>query len=177
MTGIPTPRFDHAVAMAKFARDMVCKLDQELHVLADVLGSETLGLSMRVGLHSGQVTAGVLRGEKARFQLFGDTVNTAARIESTGKPNRIHASEATAKLLIQAGKHHWVKPREDTVVAKGKGEMKTYWIEPNVNQSVVTSSENDEDVSDDEGNTGVIALPESAPKKTQVVGSTYEVPL
>ena len=152
VTGIPTARADHAVAMAKFARDMLSKLDQELHTLADgsKLGAETLGLAMRVGLHSGPVTAGVLRGEKARFQLFGDSVNTAARIESNGKANRIHASESTAALLVQAGKSHWVVPREDPIFAKGKGEMKTFWIQPHNNQSVRSSSENDEENCDSE---------------------------
>jgi class 3 adenylate cyclase len=62
---------------------------------------------MRFGLHSGPVTAGVLRGDKSRFQLFGDTVNTAARIESTGQRNKIHLSKETADLLIAAGKSHW----------------------------------------------------------------------
>ena len=85
---------------------------------------------MRFGLHSGPVTAGVLRGDKSRFQLFGDTVNTAARIESTGQRNRIHISQETATLLEEAGKGHWLQPRDDLVVAKGKGEMKTYWIVP-----------------------------------------------
>ena len=83
---------------------------------------------MRIGLHSGPVTAGVLRGEKSRFQLFGDTVNTAARVESTGMRNRIHISEETANLLETASKGHWIKPREDLVHAKGKGELKTFWL-------------------------------------------------
>lgn len=47
---------------------------------------------MRAGLHSGQVTAGVLRGERARFQLFGDTVNTASRMETTSRLSRIQIS-------------------------------------------------------------------------------------
>jgi Adenylate and Guanylate cyclase catalytic domain len=74
------------------------------------------------------VTAGVLRGEKSRFQLFGDTVNTAARVESTGQKDRIHMSAETAEQLKAAGKENWTKPRDDKVVAKGKGEMETFWL-------------------------------------------------
>jgi hypothetical protein len=73
---------------------------------------------------------GVLRGQKSRFQLFGDTVNTAARMESTGKVNRIQASQTTADLLIQFNKGHWLKTREEPVEVKGKGKMQTYWVEP-----------------------------------------------
>lgn len=63
-------------------------------------------------------------------QLFGDTVNTAARMESTGKINCIQCSQATADLLIQAGKEYWIRPRKDPVHAKGKGKMNTYWVCP-----------------------------------------------
>ena len=59
---------------------------------------------MRIGLHSGAVTAGVLRGQNARFQLFGDTMNTAARVESTGMPGRVQISKTTADFLAAAGK-------------------------------------------------------------------------
>lgn len=76
---------------------------------------------MRVGIHSGPVTAGVLRGDKGRFQLFGDTVNTASRMESNGVKGRIHCSQTTADLLPQ----RWLTAREDKVFAKGKGEMQT----------------------------------------------------
>ncbi|KAL3911621.1 MAG: hypothetical protein SGILL_007208, partial [Bacillariaceae sp.] len=92
------------------------------------LGPETSMLNMRFGLHSGPVTAGVLRGRRARFQLFGDTVNKASRIETSGKAGRIHLSKETADLLIARGKGHWVEKREDAVTLKGLGNLNTYWL-------------------------------------------------
>lgn len=76
VTGLPEAQEDHAVRMAKFAAQCLTQVGPVLHSLAEKLGPETTDLSMRFGLNSGPVTAGVLRGEKARFQLFGDTVNT-----------------------------------------------------------------------------------------------------
>jgi hypothetical protein len=83
---------------------------------------------MRIGLHSGPVTAGVLRGERSRFQLFGDTMNTASRMESNGQAGKIQLSQETTDLLIAFGKQHWLIPRKDKIFAKGKGEMQTYWL-------------------------------------------------
>jgi hypothetical protein len=82
-------------------------------------------------MHSGPVTAGVLRGDRARFQLFGDTMNTASRMESTGMKDKIQLSQETVDLLQAAGKGSWVVPREDLIVAKGKGELHTYWLRTN----------------------------------------------
>jgi class 3 adenylate cyclase len=104
------------------------------------LGPDTRDLAMRVGFHSGPVTAGVLRGERARFQLFGDTVNTAARMESTGVKTKIQISQESADLMIASGKSMWIKPREERVVAKGKGELQTYWLKPKFQTEVATSS-------------------------------------
>ena len=84
MTGIPDPQEDHAVIMVKFAKDCMAKMSRLLQELAGTLGDDTLDLKMRVGIHSGSVTGGVLRGDKSRFQLFGSTMNTAARMESNG---------------------------------------------------------------------------------------------
>jgi hypothetical protein len=93
------------------------------------LGPGTAELALRFGIHTGPVTAGVLRGEKARFQLFGDTMNFASRIESTGMKNKIHLSKAVGDTLISRGKGHWVRLREGTVFAKGKGDVQTYWLQ------------------------------------------------
>jgi class 3 adenylate cyclase len=80
---------------------------------------------MRFGLHSGPVTAGVLRGDKARFQLFGDTINTTSLLEMTGKRDRIQISQETSEYLIKAGKQHWCKLREDKITAQGKQDGNT----------------------------------------------------
>lgn len=129
--------------MASFALECRVRMTDVTRKLERALGPDTSDLSMRFGLHSGPVTAGVLRGERSRFQLFGDTVNTAARMESTGQRDFIQVSESTAVLLIEAGKGHWVKPREDSVAVKGKGLMKTYWLETReaFSQRTMTSSD------------------------------------
>ena len=128
VTGLPDPQPDHAVRMTKFARECTSKMTELTKKLEVSLGPDTGDLCMRLGLHSGPVTAGVLMGEKSRFQLFGDTVNTASRMESTGEKNRVQLSKSTADLLIEAGKSYWVKPREDLVHAKGKGQVQTFWL-------------------------------------------------
>ncbi|CAJ1943563.1 unnamed protein product [Cylindrotheca closterium] len=126
--GLPEPRRDHAVVMAKFSAECRDKLVILTKELAKSLGPGTESITMRFGLNSGPTTAGVLRGEKSRFQLFGDTTNTAARMESTSSPNCIQASQKTADLLIEAGKSDWISKRKDLIAAKGKGSMVTYWI-------------------------------------------------
>jgi class 3 adenylate cyclase len=129
--GLPEPRDDHALAMTKFAIDMRRKTKELVNgELKDLLGAGTEDLEMRIGLHSGPTTGGVLRGQRARFQLFGDTVNTASRMESNGQGGKIHVTEATAHLLMADGKGKWLVKRSELVAAKGKGEMQTYWVEP-----------------------------------------------
>ncbi len=118
VTGLPEARKDHAISMAKFARECLDKFNELSKQLEITLGPDTGDLALRTGLHSGPVTAGVLRGDKSRFQLFGATVNTAARVEATGMRNRVHMSTDTAQLLMEGGKEHWVKKRADVVTAK-----------------------------------------------------------
>ena len=85
MCGLPVARKDHAVAMARFASDCLHRMSELTSQLEKSLGPDTADLCLRIGLHSGQVTAGVLRGEKGRFQLFGDTMNTGKEIARQGK--------------------------------------------------------------------------------------------
>ncbi len=133
VTGLPNPQPEHAIIMSKFAKESMIKMAELVRRLEVTLGPDTADLCMRYGLHSGPVTAGVLRGEKSRFQLFGDTVNFASRMESTGHRNKIQCSQATADLLAAGGKKHWVHARDDVVHAKGKGNVQTYWIIPRSN--------------------------------------------
>lgn len=70
--GLPDPRKDHAVVMARFARDCLRKMRPLCKQLELTLGPDTGDLNIRIGLHSGPVTGGVLKGE-CRLQLFGDT--------------------------------------------------------------------------------------------------------
>jgi hypothetical protein len=104
---------------------------------------DTADLSLRVGIHSGPVTAGVLRGEKSRFQLFGDTVNTASRMETTGLPRKIQISQSTADLVIEAGNDYWIRPRDDKVEAnKGKGAVQTFWVVPRTSSTMLGKGAN-----------------------------------
>ena len=140
--GCPHAQKNHALIMTKFAGDCLLKMDGATRDLAETLGDDTRDLQLRVGLHSGPITAGVLRGEKSRFQVFGDTVNTGSRMESTGERNRIQVSAATADLLVKKhGKSSWVTPREDLIEAKGKGKMQTYWALPDRGQTGSVVSE------------------------------------
>lgn len=76
VTGIPSAQSDHALLLTNFANDLLKRFSKELEIVAPVLGFETLNLSMRIGIHSGPVISGVIRGAKTRFQLFGDSIHT-----------------------------------------------------------------------------------------------------
>ena len=117
-TGLPNAMNNHAVAMASFARRCLESMLETVAELEESLGPGTADLGIRVGIHSGSVIGGVLRGAKSRYQLFGDTMNTASRIESTSAKNKIQLSQDTAELIIEAGKKPWVEERRDTIFAK-----------------------------------------------------------
>eukprot|EP00934_Nitzschia_sp_Nitz4_P000393 Nitzschia sp. Nitz4//scaffold129_size63868//17137//21252//NITZ4_006196-RA/size63868-processed-gene-0.67-mRNA-1//-1//CDS//3329534896//393//frame0 len=148
-SGIPDYHREHAVIMVKFARDILAKMISLTKELEVTLGPDTGDLSLRIGIHSGPVTGGVLRGERSRFQLFGDSMNVCSRVESTGTAGRIQLSHECAQQLIANGKERWLIKREEKVQAKGKGEIQTYWLSMGVCQdrrdsSSVTSSSSGE---------------------------------
>ena len=88
------------------------------------LGPGTADLGMRFGLHSGPVIAGVLRGEKSKLQVFGDTVDTALRMESSSDVNAILVSQHTANLLVACGKEDWLSESRELISVRGKGKLK-----------------------------------------------------
>lgn len=128
-TGMPDPQEDHAIILAEFSEKCRRKMKEAMASLENQPGMDgSANLSMRFGIHSGPITAGVLRGQKSRFELFGDTINVASRMESTCHPNKIQVSEETARLLREEGYDDWLVPRKGLVRAKGKGELQTYWL-------------------------------------------------
>eukprot|EP00523_Entomoneis_sp_CCMP467_P001058 CAMPEP_0168743416 /NCGR_PEP_ID=MMETSP0724-20121128/13565_1 /TAXON_ID=265536 /ORGANISM="Amphiprora sp., Strain CCMP467" /LENGTH=1154 /DNA_ID=CAMNT_0008791045 /DNA_START=91 /DNA_END=3556 /DNA_ORIENTATION=+ len=162
VAGLPEPRKDHAIVMARFARDCLVQFTATVKAMVVELGPDTEELGVRIGLHSGPVTAGVLRGERARFQLFGDTVNTTARMESTGVPNKIHLSQETADLLVAAGKSQWLRTRREKVVAKGKGELQTYWLD-STGETATATTEGESDEEEKGAKPGIQTAPVVAP--------------
>ncbi|MCW6037481.1 adenylate/guanylate cyclase domain-containing protein [Spirulina subsalsa FACHB-351] len=114
--GLPTPRQDHAEAIA----EMALAMQKSLNKIDCSYGP----LEMRMGINTGNVVAGVIGKKKFIYDLWGDAVNVASRMESHGVVGKIQVTEATYQRL--EGQYHF-EPR-GKVEIKGKGEMETYFL-------------------------------------------------
>lgn len=117
VAGLPQPRPDHAVAMARMAFAMQAKL-------AESRARRGHLLQIRVGIHSGPVVAGVIGHRKFTYDLWGDAVNTASRMESHGAPGEITVSSRTFELVREKYNGQERAPLE----IKGKGVMTTWFL-------------------------------------------------
>jgi len=116
-SGVPSPRADHARALALMALDMQAAMSSVGEV-------GHLGLGLRVGINSGPVVAGVIGRKRFLYDLWGDAVNIASRMESHGASGRIQITRATKELL----QDEFVCERRGTITVKGKGEMEAWYL-------------------------------------------------
>lgn len=117
VAGLPVPRADHVRAIADIAIDMQ-------HEITKIKVHDGRPLSLRIGIHTGPVVAGVIGIRRFTYDLWGDTVNVASRMESQGEPERIQVTEAVYKRL----KNGYDFERRGAIAVKGKGDMITYWL-------------------------------------------------
>ncbi|NER00371.1 MAG: PAS domain-containing protein [Cyanothece sp. SIO2G6] len=117
--GLPTVREDHAEAIAHMALDM----QAYMHTLSEACELDR-PLRIRIGINTGPVIAGVIGLKRFIYDLWGDSVNIAARMESHGEPGCIQVTETTYLKL----RKQFELQQRGTVLVKGRGEMTTYWL-------------------------------------------------
>lgn len=123
-SGVPYPREDHAVALTQLALDM----RDHFSGLPPIDGHK---VDFRIGISSGPVVGGVIGTHKFQYDIWGDTVNTAARMESHGEPGRVHVSAATHALIQRS---FLCEPR-GSIDVKGKGHMSTWFVQSTIDPS------------------------------------------
>ncbi len=117
VAGLPLPNTRHAQASADMALDMMAALKKFNH-------SRQTALEMRIGINTGPVIAGIIGRKKFIYDLWGDSVNTASRMESHGEPGMIQITESTQQLIQS---EFATKPR-GAILIKGKGTLNTHWL-------------------------------------------------
>jgi len=115
--GLPVERPDHVQAVAEMALEMNATVAKNAASTGD-------GLSLRIGIDTGPVVAGVIGRKKFIYDLWGDTVNTASRMESHGAPGRIHVTARTRDRLADS----FEMECRGEIQIKGKGSMTTYFL-------------------------------------------------
>ncbi len=115
--GLPTVTGDHAVRCVRAAKRMI-------HFLNERKEKSAIKWKVRIGIHSGPISAGVIGKKKFTYDIFGDTINTASRIESNGVPGKINVSAYTYDLI----KDEFPAEYRGKLNAKGKGEIDMYFI-------------------------------------------------
>ncbi len=115
--GVPRPREDHLPAIADLALDILDYVNHRISI-------QERALTFRIGINTGPVIAGVIGRRKFHYDLWGDTVNTASRMESHGLPGKIQITRAVYEALQD---RYICEPR-GTIVVKGKGEMETWFL-------------------------------------------------
>lgn len=115
--GLPVPKKNHAEAIANMALDM----QQEIIKFTTDIGQQ---FEIRIGINTGPVVAGVIGKKKFIYDLWGDAVNVASRMESSGEPGKIQVTTATYELL----KDKYIFEERGIITVKGRGKMVTYWL-------------------------------------------------